>query len=81
MQFSRRNSVGCFQTAAEMKSEGVVPNTETYNILLGVACANATSLDCFAIHADMLSVGIQPNLETYNVMLRVCLVICGLICY
>ncbi|KAF5370798.1 hypothetical protein D9758_001864 [Tetrapyrgos nigripes] len=66
----KQNITMSLEIVSNMKTEGVLPNLDTYNHLLRTVAHYQRSEEAWAIFDDMLLVGIQPDVQTFNLLLE-----------
>ncbi|KAI0786721.1 hypothetical protein C8Q75DRAFT_771034 [Abortiporus biennis] len=59
-----------FDLCRKMKEEGIAPNYETYDHLLGLLAVSNAASEAWAVFEDMLAVGILPTRETFHDLIQ-----------
>ncbi|EPQ56972.1 hypothetical protein GLOTRDRAFT_127356 [Gloeophyllum trabeum ATCC 11539] len=64
-------AANAFRLCGDMKERGVMPNLQTYELLLRSLVNEAWVVEAFAVFEDMLALGIRPSVDTYNTLMRI----------
>lgn len=72
----RFKAADCFSIAAEMKTQSIKPNLETYNHLLAATVFERRHIEAWATLEDMILCGISPNVTSFTHIINVRLLSC-----